>query len=92
MSASPTEVMLAEIRAEVARARSKFPDAEGSMCALTEEVGELAKAMLDEAPERIYREAMQVAAMAVRVATEGDPSLDTVRERNGQTIGRYRAT
>lgn len=45
------------------------------MTALTEEVGELAKALLDESDQRVYEEAVQVAVMALRVATEGDPSL-----------------
>jgi len=75
--------MATEIIEEVHRARKKFPSAEGSMCALTEEVGELAKATLDESPQRIRREAIQVAAMAVRVATEGDPSLDAIRCSHG---------
>lgn len=45
------------------------------MCALTEEVGEVAKALLDESPDRVYEEAVQVAVMAMRLATEGDRSL-----------------
>lgn len=66
---------LIDITAELMRARAKFPDAAKSMCALTEEVGELAKALLDESDERVYDEAIQVAVMAIRVATEGDASL-----------------
>ena len=50
------------------------------MTALTEEVGELAKAIMDEGSHRVWKEAVQVAAMALRVAVEGDPSLDKLRE------------
>jgi NTP pyrophosphatase (non-canonical NTP hydrolase) len=60
---------------ELQSARSKFPSASKSMCALTEEVGELAKALLDESNERVVEEAVQVAVTAIRVATEGDASL-----------------
>ena len=75
--------MLDEIGYEVGRARRKFPSPEASMCALTEEVGELAKALLDESHERVIEEAIQVAAMAVRVATEGDPTLNPYRVSRG---------
>lgn len=70
---------LNDVEREVRRARGLFPDPTGSMTALTEEVGELAKALLDESPARIYAEAMQVACVAARVATEGDPSLSSYR-------------
>ena len=66
---------------ELNRARAKFPSSECSMVALTEEVGELAKAMLDESQQRIYQEAVQVACMAIRVATEGDPSIENYRAK-----------
>lgn len=71
------------IDAELGRARKKFPDAVGSMCALTEEVGELAKAVLDESRERVRKEAVQVICMAVRVIQEGDRSLDEIRIKRG---------
>lgn len=74
---------LIEVAHEHERAVGLFPSSEASMCALTEEVGELAKAMLEESPERIRKEAIQVAVMAMRVAIEGDPSLDGYRERIG---------
>jgi hypothetical protein len=65
---------------EVTRARKKFPRPDALMTALTEEVGELAKAMLDEPSVRVVAEAIQVAAMACRVAMEGDPTLDETRK------------
>ncbi len=74
---------LIDVMREVARARRKFPSSYGSMCALTEEVGELAKALMDESPENVRAEAMQVACMAMRVAIDGDPSLDPIRIKRG---------
>ena len=52
-----------------------------TVAALTEEVGELAQAMLHIREgkgtdwTRVYREAVQVAVMAMRAATEGDHTL-----------------
>lgn len=74
---------LGRVYNEVRRARDKFPDPHGSMTALTEEVGELARALLDERSDRVVAEAVQVAAMAARVALEGDPSLQELRARRG---------
>ena len=67
---------------EIGRARTKFPNPQMSMCALTEEVGELAQALLharfkDLPWKAVYDEAVQVATMAMRVATEGDPTIAT---------------
>lgn len=64
---------------EVIKARKKFPSSMCSMTALMEEVGELAKAYLDEPIENIYKEGVQVACMAARVVLEGDPSIDEYR-------------
>lgn len=77
------EQFFSETLSEVAAAREKFPDSGGSMTALTEEVGELAKAMLDESSDRVRREAIQVACMAARVALEGDPTLAPYRTERG---------
>lgn len=74
---------LREVKAELQRARAKFPDSSGSMTALTEEVGELAKALLDEPLVRVRKEAVQVAVMAIRVAIDGDPTLNEYRRKRG---------
>lgn len=71
------------VRDEIEYARSKFPDSVHALAALTEEVGELAQAMLqhryeDGDEDRIYEEAVQVAVMAMRIATEGDRSFSDV--------------
>ena len=73
----------ADIEAELNRARSKFPNSVDCLPALTEELGELSQAMLQQKhePEKgkthedIYAEAVQTAVMAIRVATEGDPNF-----------------
>ena len=69
---------------ELQNARHKFPMPNKTFRALVEEVGELAKAMLDfdiayQAEENlaaarleVFSEAIQVATMAIRVAEEGD--------------------
>src|SRR5690606_42101966 len=50
---------------------------------LVEEVGELAKALIDESRERVRQEAIQVAVMAMRVVLDGDRTLDAWRESKG---------
>lgn len=72
---------------EVDFAREKFPSSECSLAALTEEVGELAQACMDESADAIFAEAVQVAAMALRVAVEGDPTLVPYRLRNKKLEG-----
>lgn len=75
-----TAKALNEVAEEIKRSRSKFPGNEDMMIALTEEVGELAKDLLHHKYEpkkgktnaSIRAEAIQVATMAIRIATEGD--------------------
>lgn len=67
-------------RKELEHAREKFPSSVCCLAALTEEVGELAQAMLKYAAgkwpiQRVHEEAAQVVAMAYRCALEGDPSM-----------------
>jgi len=75
----PEHAFVDDVLAELRRARKKFPNSTASMTALTEEVGELARAMLGESQQRIYQEAVQVAGMAARVALDGDPTLIVYR-------------
>jgi hypothetical protein len=81
LDAWPLDAFLAEVRAEVLRAREKFPGRELQLVAAGEEFGELFKACLDEPYYRVRKEAIQAAAMAARVALDGDSSLDALRER-----------
>lgn len=75
--------MLRSIGSEVERAQIKFPDPNCSMTALVEEVGELAKALLQEPAAAVRVEAVHVAAMAIRIAIEGDPSIEPLRSSRG---------
>jgi len=63
----------ADLSAEVTRARTKFPGSRFLLAALVEEVGELAEAVVSGDKEAIYKEAIQCACVAVRIAEEGDP-------------------
>lgn len=73
--------MISLIEKELVRAREKFPNNELLMAALTEEVGELAKALLSEPWKNVVAEAVQVAAMAIRIAEEGDSTFADYRDR-----------
>ncbi len=64
------------IDAELGFAEAKFPGNEQQFASLTEEVGELAKALIDydrnkATSAEVFAEAIQVATMAIRVALEG---------------------
>ena len=76
-------VFLDDVFGEFLRARQKFPQPNPTVAALTEEVGELARAVLSRPIEEVRAEAVQVAAMALRIAVEGDPTLDPFREAHG---------
>ncbi|WP_267399041.1 Lar family restriction alleviation protein [Pseudomonas sp. GM_Psu_2] len=71
-----------QVKAELRRARAKFPGDRIMTLALAEEFGELCKAVLDESAEAVREEAVQVACMAARVVLDGDGSVvDWRRER-----------
>ena len=78
------DIFTDDVSTEVTRAVAKFPQPNPTLAALTEEVGELAQAVLHirEGKStdwwRVYDEAVQVAAMACRVALEGDPTVGAV--------------
>lgn len=60
---------LEELKMEIGRARAKHPEA--NFLALIEEVGEVAKAMLEGDMEHARVEVLQVATVAVRMYEEG---------------------
>lgn len=68
------------IDGELMGAKAKFPTNEFLLPALVEEVGELAKAMMEHTrgtgeAQRVFDEAIQVAAMAIRIAEEGSSEM-----------------
>ncbi len=67
------DIALADMLDEMKRARTKFPSRAALFTALCEEVGELARELdgptMD--PARVRAEALQVACVAMRIATEG---------------------
>ena len=68
-----TDETIMALRAELDRARAKFPKNDHLFAALGEEVGELARELLEcGTRERIRAEAIQVACVALRIADEGD--------------------
>jgi len=80
---SPEEALCADILAELQRARAKFPGQNVTFAALVEEVGELATATFEESAERVRKEAIQVAVMAMRMVLDGDHCFDQWRAEKG---------
>lgn len=75
-----TVLFLQHVVAEVAAARHEWPGNEDQLAAMSEEAGELVRAMLHHKHEKglaelVWHEAVQVAAMALRVATEGSAEM-----------------
>lgn len=67
---------------EVARARLLY-EGKGVSAALAEEVGEQFAAYLDSPRAHVIKEAVQVCAMSIRLALEGDPLLAPLRAERG---------
>ena len=81
----PEPLTLDAIAAEVTRARLKFPGNRHLLAALTEEVGELAQALLQGKPRAdVVLEAIQVACVAVRIIEEGDASFAALTDEERQ--------
>lgn len=80
-------VFMADVMEEVERAKKKFPYTYCVTLAMCEESGELARAVLGQSDESIYKEAVQTVAMVFRIITEGDPSANQYRALNGITAG-----
>ncbi len=75
----------AKLVAEVRRARAKFPSGKDLIPALMEECGELARELLQNGNTPHARvEAIQVAATAMRIATEGAVEFNNMTEEQRQ--------
>lgn len=73
------EQFIRAVELELKRARHLFHGSDASNAALVEEVGELSKALMYEPWSNVFTEAVQVAVMAQRLATEGDPTMADFR-------------
>lgn len=71
---------------EMTAARAKFPGNDRLFEALVEEVGEVGRAVLTNNFEHARQEALQVACVAMRLATEGDRSWETSRPEDRFTV------
>lgn len=80
---APEALLADEILAELVRARTKFPGKNVTFAALVEEVGELATATFEEGRDRVRKEAVQVAVMAMRMVLDGDHTFDDWRASKG---------
>jgi hypothetical protein len=73
----PSPITVHDLIREIDRARAKFPGNRFLLAALMEELGELAEAMVDGTREEAYKEAIQVACVALRIAEEEDSATYT---------------
>lgn len=80
---TPEQQLARDILNELVRARAKFPGKNVTFAALVEEVGELATATFEESAERVRKEAVQVAVMAMRMVLDGDHCFDGWRAEKG---------
>lgn len=83
LRAAPERALADKILAELVRARAKFPGKNVTFAALVEEVGELATATFEESADRVEKEAVQVAVMAMRMVLDGDHCFDSWRADKG---------
>jgi NTP pyrophosphatase (non-canonical NTP hydrolase) len=68
------------LQREVQRARNKHPMNFNLFTALVEEIGEVARALQEEDVENLLEELVQVACVAMRLATEGDMQHRAARD------------
>jgi len=81
------DVFIFSVKAEYYRVLGLFPGDNLNSMALSEEYGELVKALMDESWVSVYKEAVQTAAMCARVTIQGDRSLDAWRLGKGLDVG-----
>jgi NTP pyrophosphatase (non-canonical NTP hydrolase) len=73
------------VEQELERARTKFPGkpSQPTIVALMEEVGEVAKAAMDEPISSVKKELIQTCVMALRIWLDGDQTIEARRQENG---------
>jgi len=72
--------MIRAIRGEIGQHREAFPNTHYLMAGLVEATGDLMKSLIQQQignrqPAEVFHEAVKVAALAVRMGTEGDPDF-----------------
>lgn len=81
----PAAASLTALMERVAKGRAKFPGNRFMLAALTEEVGELARALLQrKGPEEVRAEALDVAVVAIRIFEEGDATFDDITDEESK--------
>jgi len=89
-----------DLRAEIMKAREKFPNNDHLQAAMGEEYGEAVQALMELQYEpstlktatssKVYKECIQVACTALRLAIEGDSTFPTYDAVSGQFNVVYR--
>ena len=74
---------LTKVSVEVTKSRRKYPSPDALSLAVAEEAGEVARALTKESAERVYDECVDLAIVAMRLATEGDSFIDKYRSDRG---------
>lgn len=70
------KVFMYALEAEFGMAMTHWPEPNPNLAALVEEVGEVARALLQSnASEQVFMECVQVAVCAMRIAIYGDPQF-----------------
>lgn len=81
-----------DVAAEALRAAEKFPQPNPTIAAMTEEAGEVAKAILhiregkSDDWQAVRDECVQLAAMAMRLALEGDTTVGALRPEGARIM------
>lgn len=81
---APEAASLTILADRVARGRAKFPGNRFMLAALTEEVGELARALLQRKGPEVRAEALDVAVVALRIYEEGDATFDDITDEEAK--------
>lgn len=99
---SPDGIVITMIRGELNAARGMYADGEHALAALMEETGKLSRNLVkhdrkqEVTTQEVLRRAVTTAAMAIRIATEGDtnflyefPSVETEVLPTGPVSDRF---
>lgn len=74
---------ITDLTRELKRARVKHPTPHAMLAAIGEETGEVCQAIMDKPWSEVRKECLHLAAVALRLATEGDPTHNTFRASKG---------